>query len=69
MNDSAIVRKWGNSLGLTLSKETVKREKIKPHDRVIVSVKKVTPIKELFGTLKSKRSTESIMKEIDEGWK
>lgn len=68
MVDSVVIRKWGNSLGLTLPKNLAESQKIRPNDRVIVSVKKVSSIKDLFGSLKTNKSTENILKEIDEGW-
>jgi antitoxin component of MazEF toxin-antitoxin module len=63
-----VARKWGNSVGITLPKEVVESEKIHFNDRLIVKVEKVTPIENLFGTLKSKRSTQSIMDEVRKGW-
>ncbi len=64
----AIARKWGNSIGITIPFDVVEGEKIKPNDKIVVSVKKVPEIKELFGTLKTKKSTDQIMKEIRTGW-
>lgn len=61
-------RKWGNSVGVTLPAEVIREEHIKPNDKVMVKVKKVVPIKELFGTLKTKRSTQSLKDELRTGW-
>ena len=63
-----VVRKWGNSVGVALPADMVKAEGIKPEDKVMLTIKKVRPLKELFGTLKTHKSTEEIMKEIREGW-
>ena len=61
-------RKWGNSIGVTLPSEMVEDEKIKPNDKVIVSVRKVVPIKNLFGTLKTKKTAQQIKDELRKGW-
>lgn len=61
-------RKWGNSIGATFPAETVEREKIRPNDRLVVEVRKVVPIKELFGTFKTKKSTQHIKDELRAGW-
>ena len=61
-----VVQEWGNSLGIRLSKEELKKEEIHPHDEVEVFLKKVEhPAKQLFGTLKIKEPTPKIMREID----
>jgi len=64
-----IARKWGNSLGVTLSKEVVEKEKIRPNDEVVITVTKVAPIKELFGTFKTNKTTEEMRKESKKGWR
>jgi antitoxin component of MazEF toxin-antitoxin module len=61
-------RKWGNSIGVTLPSEMVEDEKIKPNDKVILSVRKVVPIKDLFGTLKTKKTAQQIKDELRKGW-
>lgn len=61
-------RKWGNSIGVTFPAELVEREMIRPNDRVVVIVKRARPIKELFGTLKTRKSTAELMREVREGW-
>jgi len=63
-----IARKWGNSVGITLPKEVVEKEKIKPTDKLIISVTKAKSIEELFGTLKFKKTTEEMRRESKKGW-
>lgn len=63
-----VVRKWGNSIGVALPSDMVREEGIGPNDTVMLNVKKVPRLRELFGTLKTKKPTEQIMKEIREGW-
>ena len=61
-------RKWGNSIGATFPAETVEKEKIRPNDKLIVEIRKVVPIKNLFGTFKTKKSTQQIKDELRAGW-
>lgn len=62
----AILRKWGRSLGVVIPKEIAKKEGIKVNDKVEILIrKKSNVIKETFGTLKFKESTDKILKEID----
>jgi len=64
----AVARKWGNSIGITLSKETVDKEKIRPKDTLVITIKKATPIRELSGTLKLEEPTQKIKDELRRGW-
>lgn len=61
-------RKWGNSIGVTFPAEAVEMEKIHPKDKVAIEIKKVAPIKELFGTLKTAKPTQKIKDEMRAGW-
>lgn len=64
------IQEWGNSFGIRLSKEELKREQINANDKVEVLVRKnVNAAKELFGTLKVKEPTAKIMKETDKKFK
>lgn len=63
----AKLRAWGNSIGIVLPKEELKKENMKVNDEVeIVIKKKVNPLREAFGKLKFTKSTEKILKEVDE---
>jgi len=61
-------RKWGNSIGITLPKSMAEKEKIKDSDKLVVSVKKIVPIKELFGTFKTNKTAQELKNEMREGW-
>ena len=61
-------RKWGNSIGVTLPKEATDKEKIRESDKLIIEIKRVVPIKELFGTFKTSKSTQQIKDEMRKGW-
>jgi len=66
------LRAWGNSVGAILPKELVKEEKLSIDDEVEVIVKKKSnPLKDAFGKLrefkaKSYKSTDEILREVDE---
>ncbi len=64
------LREWGRSLGVVIPKETVVREGLMPGDTLELLIrKKSNPLKETFGTLKFRRTTEEILKESDkEAW-
>jgi antitoxin component of MazEF toxin-antitoxin module len=64
-----ITRKLGNSIGILFPKEFVKRNNIKPNQKIDVpEIFKVADFTDIFGNLKMKRPTEEIIKEIDKGW-
>ncbi|MBI2043161.1 AbrB/MazE/SpoVT family DNA-binding domain-containing protein [Candidatus Pacearchaeota archaeon] len=45
-------KQWGNSLGIILPKEMVRRESITKETEITVEIEKGNPIKEIFGSLK-----------------
>ena len=66
----AKVRKWGRSFGVVIPKEKVKEEGIKENETITLLItKKTNVLKETFGTMKFKRSTQEILDESDrEDW-
>ena len=60
-------KKWGNSIGILIPKEAIRKEKIKPDQEVtvLISSKPIIKVKDIFGTLKFKESTDKLMREID----
>ena len=64
------VREWGRSLGVVIPKKVALREQLRAGDIIkIVLLKKSNALKKTFGTFKFKKSTESMLKEVDkEGW-
>ena len=62
----AKVRKWGRSFGVVIPKEKIKEEGIKENETVrLLIAKRTNVLKETFGTLKFKKSTDDMMREID----
>lgn len=62
------IRRWGNSFGVVVPITKVNQENIKEGDEVVILINKKegNVLRETFGTLKFKKSTDKIMKEIDE---
>ncbi len=60
-------KKWGNSIGVIIPKEIIKQENIKPNQEVTVTinVRPITTVRDIFGKMKFKKSTDKLMREID----
>lgn len=61
---------WGNSLGITIPRDIIKKEKISPNKRLRIFVLSLdkSKLKEAFGSLKLKKPTQEAMDEIDKGY-
>lgn len=66
----SVLREWGRSIGVVIPKEAVSHENLASGDTVkLLLIKKSNALRLTFGTLKLKRKTADILKEIDEeGW-
>ncbi|MEK6869761.1 MAG: AbrB/MazE/SpoVT family DNA-binding domain-containing protein, partial [Nanoarchaeota archaeon] len=55
----AIPKQWGNSIGITIPREVIKKEKISPKRRVkfLVVGAEMDNLKKAFGSLKLKKET------------
>lgn len=61
-------RKWGNSIGIIIPKEVVKREKLKSGQEISILILKNSGIlKRTFGSMRDriKEPTQRIMDELD----
>ena len=59
-----ITKRWGSSIGVVIPSETVDKLSLKPNESVVIEItKKENVLKELFGAIKMKKSTEQIIKE------
>lgn len=66
---AAQVREWGSSLGIVIPKDIVQQDNLSNGDTVFIVVRKTNALKDFFGKVKLKRSTDEILREIDEeGW-
>ena len=62
------IKKWGSSLGIVIPKEIIKRENLKQNQSIrilAVETKSKTKVKDIFGKLKFKKSTQKILDEVD----
>ena len=65
MTMEAKTKKWGNSIGIVIPAEMVEKLNLKPEQDILIEIeKKNNVLKEMFGSLKSKKSTEQILKEV-----
>ena len=61
-------KKFGGSIGIIIPKEIIIKEKISPEDTLKVNIEKTSDLSFLWGKWKDiQKSTDEIMKEIDEG--
>ena len=67
MEIKAKTKKWGNSIGILIPKEAIKKENIKPDQEVtvLISSKPITTGRDIWGTFKFKKSAEQLMREVD----
>lgn len=62
----ATLRKWGRSLGMVIPNNVVVKEKLKEGVKVKVTLShNKNPLRETFGKVKLKESTDKIMREVD----
>lgn len=67
MSIAVKTKSWGNSLGIIIPSEMVNEFSLNPGDEVVIELqKKQNVLKELFGTIKFKRSTKEILSEVRE---
>ena len=58
-------KKWGNSIGIIIPSETVERLRIKPEEKIVIQIEKKTNVlREMFGSMKSKKSSEQMLQEV-----
>ena len=61
----AKIKKWGNSLGMVIPKENLKKETIKENEIIhVIAIRKNEAIKESFGMLRDWKMTGQKAKDI-----
>ncbi len=68
MRISARVRRIGNSLGIIIPKQEVVDEKIEEGDLVEVEVLRRTSLKEMFGSVKFRKTAQELKDETRREW-
>jgi antitoxin component of MazEF toxin-antitoxin module len=64
----ATAKRVGNSWAILIPKEQADKLDLRKNRNLHVDISIIPKLQELKGTLKTKKSTEQIMREIDEGW-
>ena len=61
------LKAWGNSIGIVLPKEDIKKEGLHVDQKVkvVITPVKTLKVKDIFGQLKLKQSTKELLKEVD----
>lgn len=66
--EKGTLKKWGNSYGILVSRDIVKREKLKEGQKVnYIILKKSDVLEKTFGTLKLRKSAQQIKDELRKG--
>ena len=62
------LKAWGNSVGVVIPKEDIKKEGLYLDQKVkvVITPVKTLKVKDIFGKLKSKKSAKELLKEVDE---
>lgn len=68
MSEQLTVKKMGNSLGVLFPMEMVKRNNLKPNQKVFIEVTKKADISDMFGTLKINMSGQKFKDMVRKGW-
>lgn len=61
------LKAWGNSIGVVIPKEDIIKENLHVDQKVKVFITpvKTVKVKDIFGKLKFKKTTEEMMKDVD----
>ena len=62
------VRKIGNSLGVLLPKEFVKKSHLKPKEKILIEIVKKADLSKFFGMIKRKMSDREFKEMVKSGW-
>jgi len=69
MATEATVRRWGNSLGIVLSRDVITEKHLKEDDVVLVEVVKRADFGDIFGSLRRKASGQRFKDLARAGWR
>ena len=68
MATEVVVRKWGNSFGVVFPKDFVRKAKLRVEEKVLIDVVREANLKDVFGTLRTKKSGQKFKNEVRAGW-
>ena len=61
------IKKWGNSFGIRITKEEMKKRNLHNEETIIFDIKK-NNLEELFGICHFKKPVKQLIKDIKEGY-
>jgi antitoxin component of MazEF toxin-antitoxin module len=63
------VKKWGNSMGVLLPRELIRKERIEENDKIFIEVVKKADLSDIFGLIKNRKVSGQKFKDMArEGW-
>ena len=69
MTIECIVKKLGNSMGVLIPKEFVKKEKLKLNEKILFDIVKKADLMNIFGSLERTMSGQEFKDMVRNGWK
>lgn len=62
-------KKWGNSIGITIPKDVIKKGNLKENEKIeVLIVEKTADLMNIFGSLKMKGSAQKFKDMVRAGW-
>ena len=68
MEIQGTLRRWGNSFGIVVPVEIVRENRLREGEETTIKVERNKGIKEMFGSLKLKKSAQQIKDELRKEW-
>ena len=62
------IKSWGNSYGISLSKEEIKKRNLNEGEEVVVEIYKVGDFRKIAGILKTNVIGQDFKDEVRKGW-
>lgn len=64
MTIEVTIKKWGNSFGVILPKEIIKKEGLKENKKIFIDVVKEADLSDIFGLVKKRKMSGQRMKDL-----
>lgn len=66
---NVVLKKWGSSLGLIVPARIAKEKRLKKGERVLIEIRKVNDLEDVFGSLKGLKATgQEVKDEARKNW-
>ncbi len=63
-----VMRRWGNSLGISFPKRIVVEQRLHENQKILVEIKHVVDLTKLKGLISFKKKAQEIKDEMRSGW-